>query len=321
MGGFADSSWYFLRFTSPHTQDAPFDPQAMRYWMPVDLYVGGAEHAVLHLLYSRFWTQVMADAGIVPFREPFSRLLNQGQMYGPDGRRMSKSRGNVITPDSVVERFGADALRVYELFMAPFDQDIAWSTEGIFGARRFLNRVWSLFAATYWGGANDEGTDPDLERLLHRTISHASQRLEGFRFNTLVSALMEFFNELSSLQQSGGWHTATFHRSLDTFMLLLAPLAPHISEELWQLSGHSGSVHRQAWPTWNADLAREEIVQLAVQVNGKLRAVIAAPRNAGQDEIEALARADEKVKQYLENAQVVKVVYVPGKILNIVVHV
>jgi leucyl-tRNA synthetase len=180
MGGFACSAWYYLRFTSPHFDQGPFEPAAMRYWMPVDLYVGGAEHAVLHLLYARFWTHVLADAGLVPFREPFQKLLNQGQLMGPDGQRMSKSRGNVITPDSMVETYGADALRAHELFMAPFDQDVAWSVDGISGARRFLNRTWNLFSETYFEGEASSGMDADLERKLHQTIRRVSQRIEAF---------------------------------------------------------------------------------------------------------------------------------------------
>jgi leucyl-tRNA synthetase len=233
---------------------------------------------------------------------------------------MSKARGNVITPDSVVEKFGADALRVYEMFMAPFDQDIAWSTEGIYGARRFLNRVWGLFGEAYWAGSTDTGEDAELEHHLHLTIHRVSQRLEEFRFNTLVSALMEFVNSLSERQQSGAWRTATFHQSLDTLLLLLAPLAPHISEELWQVTGHTGSVHQQAWPTWDAHLAREQLVQLAVQVNGKLREVIEVPQDAGQAEVEEQALSLPRVQQYLKGYQLVKVVYVPGKVLNVVVR-
>jgi leucyl-tRNA synthetase len=319
MGGFADSSWYFLRFTSPHTWQGPFEPEAMRYWMPVDIYVGGAEHAVLHLLYARFWTQVMADAGLVPFREPFTKLLNQGQLLGPDGRRMSKSRGNVITPDSMVEKFGADALRVYELFMAPFDQDIAWSMDGIYGARRFLNRVWNLYGEAYWLGISDKGKDPDLEQKLHRTVQRVSQRLEEFRFNTLISALMEFVNSLSEKQQSGAWRSADFHRSLEALLLMLAPVAPYISEELWQLTGHTGSIHLQNWPSWDPDLAKEEVTQVAVQVNGKLREVVEAGQDAAQAEVEEQVFSLPKIQQYLKGKHVVKVIYVPGKILNIVV--
>jgi leucyl-tRNA synthetase len=320
MGGFADSSWYFLRFTSPKTGEGPFEPEAMRYWMPVDIYVGGAEHAVLHLLYARFWVQVMADAGLVPYREPFAKLLNQGQLLGPDGRRMSKSRGNVITPDSVVDKFGADTLRVYELFMAPFDQDIAWSLEGIYGSRRFLNRVWNMFRETYLPGEGYSGKDDVLEHRLHRTIRHVSQRLEDFRFNTMVSALMEFTNDLTEAQQAGTWKTAVFHQALEKLLILMAPAAPHITEELWRLTGHAGSVHQQPWPAWDAALAREPVTEIAVQVNGRLREVIEVSLEASQAEVEEQAYARPKIQQYLDQKQVAKVIYVPGKILNIVLR-
>jgi leucyl-tRNA synthetase len=321
MGGFADSSWYFLRFTSPKYGDlehGPIDPQAVPYWMPVDLYVGGAEHAVLHLLYSRFWTKVMADEGLISFREPFARLLNQGQLMGPNGKRMSKSRGNVITPDSIAGTYGADALRVYELFMAPFDQDTAWSTEGMNGSWRFLNRIWALYGETYARSAQAQEKDPVLEKELHRTIRHVTERIEGFRFNTMISALMEFANLLSDRQRQNTWRTATFHKALDTFLLLLAPAAPHITEELWSRTGHSGSIHQQPWPTWDEDLAREEFAQVAIQVNGKLRDMLDVPVDAGQQEVEQMAFASQKVKSFVEGKEVVKVFYVPGKILNIV---
>lgn len=317
MGGFACSSWYFLRFTSPHDTLEPFGPVAGRYWMPVDLYVGGAEHAVLHLLYARFWTQVMADAGLVPFREPFAKLLNQGQMLGPDGTRMSKSRGNVITPDSVVAENGADALRLYVMFIAPFDQDIAWNTDGIIGARRFLSRVWNLFADTCF----DEqvaGSDTDLQRLLHQTIRRTGERIEAFRFNTMVSNLMEFVNALLERQRNNTWHTPEFHQALDTLLLLMAPAAPHITEELWQLTGHKGSVHRQKWPAWDSELARDEVVQIAVQVNGKVRDVIEVSVERDQAEVQELGLASSKVRQHLEGKKIKKVFYVPERILNIV---
>ncbi len=317
MGGFACSSWYFLRFTSPHYHDGPFEPQAMRYWMPVDLYVGGAEHAVLHLLYARFWTKVMADVGLLPFREPFARLKNQGQLMGPDGVRMSKSRGNVITPDSMVATYGADALRVYEMFMAPFEQDIAWSAEGIQGARRFLNRIWTLYSETYFASQGLSGDDPALSRLLHQTIRKVSERIDSFRFNTMVSALMEFANALGERQRSGAWKTAVYHQALDTFVVLLAPAAPHIADELWSLSGHAGSVHQHPWPAWDAELAQEEIVQLPVQVDGRLRAVIDLPGDASQDEARQAALAEERVQVHIGGRKIVKVFYVAGKILNI----
>ncbi len=318
MGGFACSSWYFLRFTNPHYDQGPFDPQAVAYWMPVDLYVGGAEHAVLHLLYARFWTRVLADAGLVSFREPFAKLMNQGQLMGPDGYRMAKSRGNVITPDAMVEAYGADALRIYEMFMAPFEQDVNWNVDGINGACRFLNRVWNLFADTYQGNASATGTDVDLERLLHQTIRHVTQRIEDFRFNTMVSTLMEFSNVLSERYRTGTWQTATFHQALDALMVLMAPAAPHIAEELWRLTGHDGSVHQQDWLAWDAELARDETVQIAVQVDGKVRQVIEVSVDAGQADVEALAYAEPKVQGFLAGRETVRVFYVPGRVLNIV---
>ena len=317
MGGFACSSWYFLRFTSPYYEGGPFEPQAINYWMPVDLYVGGVEHAVLHLLYARFWTHFLADEGLLPFREPFAKLLNQGQMMGTDGQRMSKSRGNVITPDSIVKRYGADALRVYVLFMAPFEQDVNWSADGINGARRFLNRIWLLYSETYIESASAPNKDADLERELHKTIQKVSQRIEGFRFNTVISALMEFVNLLSDRYQAGTWRTATYHRSLESLLVLLAPAAPFISEELWHLWGHENSVHTQDWPVWDNGLAEDETVQIPIQINGKVRAVVEVPMIADQAEVEAVAFDLAKVQLHTAGGKVVDVIYVPGKIMNI----
>ncbi len=318
IGGFACSSWYYLRFTSPHYDQGPFEPEVMRYWMPVDLYVGGAEHAVLHLLYSRFWTKVLADADLVPFREPFTRLLNQGQLLGPDGRRMSKSRGNVINPNEMVNQYGADALRIYELFMAPFDQDTSWNNEGINGARRFLNRVWNLYAETYFESAQAEIPDPDLERLLHKTIRRVTERIEGFRFNTMISTLMGFVNNLVERHRSGNWRTVTFHQALDTLLLLLAPPVPHIAEELWQLTGHKGSVHQQEWPIWDVDLARDEVREIPIQIDGKVRKVIELPVDAMQREAEGKILSQSEVKEWIKDREVEKIYYVPGKIFSIV---
>jgi len=321
MGGFACSSWYFLRFTSPHYSEGPFEPDAMRYWMPVDLYVGGAEHAVLHLLYSRFWTKVIADAGMLPFREPFSSLRNQGQMMGSDGVRMSKSRGNVITPDSVVESYGADALRVYEMFMAPFDQDIAWNPDGIKGSRRFLNRIWNLYDETYFACVDAQDADIELQRFMHKTISKVGARIEEFRLNTMISALMEFFNALSDRYRGGNWQTASFHEALETMMILLAPAVPHFAEELWSLTGHNGSVHEQEWPAWDEDLARDELVQIPIQVDGRLRAVIEISQDIVEAGVREEALADPKVQQHIAGREVVKFIYVPGKVVNVVTRV
>lgn len=318
MGGFACSSWYYLRFCSPDYDQGPFEPGAMRYWMPVDLYVGGAEHAVLHLLYARFWTKVMADAGLVPFREPFSKLISQGQMMGLDGQRMSKSRGNVVTPDKVADVYGADALRIYELFMAPFEQDVEWSSEGITGCWRFLNKVWNLYSNIYSAYNFSARTDTELDRRLHKTIRMVTERIQTLRLNTVVSDLMEFINHLSDRQRREGWETASFQNALDVFLILLAPAAPHIAEELWQKTGHKGSVHQQTWPTWDENLVKDETIQLAVQVNGRLRAVIDIPASADRNDVIDLGCSQEKVRQAIADHKIADTIYVPGKILNIV---
>jgi leucyl-tRNA synthetase len=318
MGGFACSSWYFLRFTSPHYDQGPYDPQEARYWMPVDLYVGGAEHAVLHLLYARFWTMVLADEGLISFREPFSRLISQGQMLAPDGQRMSKSRGNVVTPDSMVQAHGADALRLYEMFLAPFEQDVDWNPSGIAGTRRFLSRLWNLYADTYISSSGCQEVDEKLERQLHRAIRQISERIQNLRFNTMVSALMEFVGYLVDIQRGGKFYTKSYHAALDTLMILVAPAAPHIAEELWHRTGHTGSVHQQVWPVWDPELAKDELVQIPVQVNGKFRQLIEVPVDMEHEEVEKLALSHDKVQSILGAAGIAKVIYIPGKILNFV---
>ena len=321
MGGFACSAWYFLRFTSPHYDQGPFDPQIMGYWMPVDLYVGGAEHAVLHLLYARFWIKAMADQGLLHFREPFTRLLNQGQLLAPDGMRMSKSRGNVIIPDSVVEKYGADSLRIYELFMAPFEYDVNWTTEGINGSWRFLNRIWNLFAKAYFGSHAVQGKDLALEKELHRTIRKVTERTLDVSFNTVIAALMEFFNLLSERYRTGAWQTHTFQTALKTFLILLAPSGPYIAEEIWHLIGNTESVHLQSWPVWDPELAREDKLVLVVQIDGKVRDTLEIDPGAREGEVQELVMGRPRVRQHLASRQVKKIIYVPGKILNIVTRV
>jgi leucyl-tRNA synthetase len=289
----------------------------MHYWAPVDLYVGGVEHAVLHLLYARFWTHFLADQGLLPFREPFSRLLNQGQMMGTDGYRMSKSRGNVITPDLIVAEYGADALRVYELFMAPFEQDVNWSEDGIQGARRFLNRTWKLYAHTYHDTQRADQVDAGLERALHQVVHDVSQRIESQRFNTVISALMEFLNLLYERYNTESWHTETYRRALDTLLLLMAPIAPFITEELWQHTGHHESIHLEDWPTWDPEIAVDQVIQIPVQVNGKKRALIEIEVSASETEVENAAFKSDQVQQHISGQKVQDVIYVPGKILNI----
>jgi leucyl-tRNA synthetase len=320
MGGFACSSWYFLRFTSPDYDEGPFDPERMRYWMPVDLYVGGVEHAVLHLLFSRFWVKVMYDAGLTPFDEPFARLLNQGQLMGPDGKRMSKSRGNVITPDHIAETYGTDSLRVYSLFMAPFEQDVSWSTAGINGARRFLNHVWRLYGDTFMAGIDAKSIDKDLEHQLHKTIRQVTERIGTLRFNTSIAALMEFFNFLAARNNEGNWQTRTFHQALEIFMVLLAPIAPHLAEELWLWMGHPESIHKQSWPVYDPELARAETIQIPVQINGKVRDVVEVSQEASESEIEAAVSENERIQAFLKNHTLVKTIYIPGRAYSIVVR-
>jgi leucyl-tRNA synthetase len=318
MGGFACSSWYFLRFTSPYHDEGPFEPRSMQYWMPVDLYVGGAEHAVLHLLYARFWTMALADEGLLNFREPFTKLVNQGQLLAPDGQRMSKSRGNVITPDQVVNLYGADALRIYEMFMAPFDQDIIWNTDGINGAFRFLKRVWRLYRDSYTASSGSPGSDPDLEKKLHKTIKLVTQRIEGFKFNTMISALMEFVNVMYANFLSGDWDNQSYHSCLETFLILLAPSAPYISDYLWKQTRHAGSVHEQAWPEWNENLIVDQFVKIAVQINGKFRDLIEVPIDESEQLVFEAALDRERIKQHLSGETVLKKHYVPGRVINLV---
>jgi len=317
MGGFACSSWYFLRFTSPDYHKAPFEPQAMKYWMPVDLYVGGAEHAVLHLLYTRFWTKMLADECLVPFREPFSRLINQGQLHGADGQRMSKSRGNVVIPDEIVAQYGADALRIYALFMAPFEQNVDWNTEGINGAWRFLNRVWGLVQG-YWLDTGD-GIDSDLEKDMHRTIKNVTERIEAFRFNTMVSELMTFVNMLYEKVSANNWRTRTFQKGLETLLILMAPAAPYIAEELWIATGHDFSIHQKKWPTYEDRLIQSEMVEIAIQINGKTRGRIQTKYRASKQEVLDIVQDSPEFQKFIENQEIARVIYVPGKILNVVI--
>jgi leucyl-tRNA synthetase len=327
MGGFACSSWYFLRFSDPDYDTGPFNPQALQRWLPVDLYVGGAEHAVMHLLYSRFWTKVLADAGLIHFREPFPRLRSQGVLHASDGKRMSKSRGNVVTPDEVVERHGADVLRIYLLFMAPFDRNVTWDEDGIAGSERFLQRVWRVCLSGQDSNSaqgrqrsravGDEACRSIL-RATHRTILRVTKDVEAFKFNTAVAAMMELTNILQAhLEQRGP--SPAFHEATGILIRLLAPFAPHVAEELWARRGGAFSVHQEAWPTHDPELVVDEIATLVIQVNGKVRDRIQVP--AGLDDEEARLRAleSDKVQRYLGSRQPRRVVVVPGRLVNFVV--
>lgn len=322
MDGFACSSWYFLRFASPHEAERPFDPEAVRRWLPVDLYVGGAEHAVMHLLYARFWTKVMFDAGLVDFTEPFSELRNQGMLLSPmDGHKMSKSRNNVITPDEVIERVGTDALRAYVLFLGPFDQNVTWDDAGVKGVTRFLDRFWRLAQETVnpKEERNKETEENEaFERARHRLIKRITADMEAFRFNTAVAALMEYQNNLIAAYEAGV-HPEQWRRALETFAMLLAPICPFIAEEVWQTAlGHAESVHRQPWPVYDEALTQEEMVTVVVQVNGKVRDRLVMPADVDEETMRKTAVASEAVQRAANGRAVQQVIVVRGRLVNVV---
>jgi leucyl-tRNA synthetase len=379
MGGFACSSWYFLRFADPHNDQAPFSQQAVDYWLPVDLYSGGTEHAVMHLLYARFWTKVMFDAGLVKFEEPFSRLRSQGMLLAwtpgriiqageaaPSGEeepdelidnwkvlkpeerltipesewvyrwvKMSKSKGNVVTPDEIAETFGADTLRIYTLFVAPFEETVQWEDSGIDGAFRYVNRVWRLWNDLRphhrpgWQAAGNPQFEKDrlksLRRKLHQTIRKVDSDIENFRFNTAVAALMELTNEFSGLRnelegrQPEAEERRLISECVETLPLLLSPIAPHLAEEMWELLGHPQSIYREAWPQVDEAAAAEEMMTVVVQVNGRLRERLLVVVGTTDIDIERLALQSEKVAAEIAGRQVRKVVVVPGKLVNVVV--
>jgi leucyl-tRNA synthetase len=321
MDTFMCSSWYFLRYASPHYDKAAFDPEKVKYWLPVDLYTGGAEHAVMHLFYARFFIKAIRDMGLVDFGEPFTRLFNQGIIIAGK-RKMSKSRGNVVNPDDYVAELGADAVRAYLMFIAPWEQGGEWDDSGISGISRWLNRLWGLVLGGYEWSESAGGqlrAERELERLSHQTIRKVTQDLERLRLNTMIAALMEFTNYLTKVKEEGAVSATAWELAVDTLMLLLAPTAPHLAEEIWQRTGHQYSIHNQDWPSWNEELAREEEITLVVQVNGKLRDRITVSASVTEDEAKKLALESEKVKPHIEGKQVAQVVYVPGRLVNLVV--
>jgi leucyl-tRNA synthetase len=319
MDTFVDSSWYQYRYLSPHEDRAPFDPEQVAYWCPVDQYTGGAEHAVMHLLYTRFFTKALADLGLLPFREPMLRLFNQGVILGEDGEKMSKSRGNVVDPDEQVARYGADVVRAYLMFMRPWEEGGPWSSRDIEGVARFLRRVWDLVTGPTQRveGPWPEDEVLELRRRTHRTIRKVTEDFERFGFNTALAALMELTNHLYRVRErlvgSPAWEEA-----LRSLILMLAPVAPHLAEELWERIGGPYSVHTQAWPTYDPELARTPEVTLVVQVDGRVRDRLTVPEDLPEAEARALALASERVRQHLNGRVVKDVVYVPGKVVNIV---
>ncbi len=322
MDTFVDSSWYMERFTSPGYDQGPFDPEVLAKWMPVDQYTGGAEHAVMHLLYARFFTKALRDMDLVTFGEPFLRLYNQGVILGEDHEKMSKSRGNVVNPDEYVGTLGADAIRCFLMFLGPWDQGGPWSASGINGAARWLNRVWELCqhdASELDAGPSEDGAVQDTLRALHKTIKKCHNDLDRYKFNTAIAALMELSNHLNRVWSDGSVDSTTWVECVEKFLLMLAPLAPHFSEELWERTGRPYSIHLQAFPQWDDELAAEEEVTLVVQVNGKLRDRIQVAVDIAEEEAIRLAMDSPKVRGFLGEGEVARTVYVPGRLVNVVV--
>lgn len=319
MDGFACSSWYFLRFTDPANDKKPFDKTKADFWLPVDDYIGGAEHAVMHLLYARFWTKVMKDEGLIDFDEPFTSLRNHGMILAPNGLKMSKSKNNTIEPDELIKQgYGADSIRIMELFIGPWNQMANWSVEGMGGSYRFLNRVWTLtqeFIGQTKAGSGKESLE--LKRLINKTIDKVSKDLVDLGFNTVVATLMECVNELYKIKTEDEFSSADWKWSLEILLKLLAPLAPHISEELWSQLGHKDSVHSADWPIADSKYLVVENVTIVIQVNGKLRSTITARVGATKDEVQALALKDQKVTKHLGAKQPTKVIFVKDKLINL----
>jgi leucyl-tRNA synthetase len=322
MDTFVDSSWYFLRYCSPDADDRAWDPEAVAHWLPVDLYTGGAEHAVLHLMYSRFFVKALRDMGHLGFDEPFLALRNQGQILGADHQRMSKSRGNVVNPDDLTARYGSDTVRLFLMFIGPWDQGGPWNPTGIEGIHRFLGRVWHLAQTEPTDGPPALGAEVELERALrratHATIADVTEEYAAFRFNTAIAKLMELSNAIVRARDAGLARTAVYDEAVDALLLLLAPGAPHLAEELWARRGHDYSIHQQAWPAYDAALAVADTIELPVQVDGKLRDRLVVTHDTPAEEIERLALASEHVQRYLDGRPPRRVIQVPGKLVNVV---
>jgi leucyl-tRNA synthetase len=330
MDTFVDSSWYFYRYTDAKNSTAPFDSAIANYWFPIDQYIGGVEHAILHLIYSRFWTKVMRDLGLVANGEPVRRLFTQGMVI-KDGAKMSKSKGNVVSPDDMIARYGADAARAYSLFAAPPDRDLDWQEDGVAGVSRFLARVWRIttkYAPVARQGRGQpieaqSGSSLKLLRKLHQTIAKITLDFEGrWHFNTDVAAIMELVNELHAADAqlaSGEIPAPVIGELLRNLVLLLAPFAPHLVAELWEELGETSSVLRAPWPQSDRELAREDELEIPVQINGKLVTVVSVAVDADVKTIEAAALADEKIQGRIAGKTVVKIIVVPRKLVNLVV--
>lgn len=315
MPQWAGSCWYYLRYMDPHNDEAAWSSEAEKYWLPVDLYVGGAEHAVLHLLYSRFWHKVLFDLGHVSTKEPFQRLVNQGMILGSDNQKMSKSRGNVVNPDTIVDRFGADSMRLYEMFMGPLEATKPWNTDGVEGVRRFLNRIWRLLVDRDSDAILTEkgaGLSEDAKRALHKTIKKVGGDIEAMRFNTAIAAMMELVNTFTK-------EGVRDHDALSTLVQIVAPFSPHIGEELWERLGNSGGISFVPWPEYDEALTVDAAITYAVQVNGKRRGQVALPVGVSKEDALAQAKAVDNVAKFLEGKTLKREIFVPKRMINFVI--
>ncbi len=308
MPQWAGSSWYFLRYTDPHNDEAFASEEALKYWLPVDWYNGGMEHTTLHLLYSRFWHKFLYDIGAVPTVEPYTKRTSHGMILGENNEKMSKSRGNVVNPDDIVEMFGADTLRTYEMFIGDFEKSVSWSMNGVKGCRRFLDRVWNLQTILIDG----DTVSKEFMTPLHQTIKKVSEDYERMKYNTAIAQMMTFLNEVT---KAGKINKAEYA----IFLQLLNPVAPHMTEELWERVGYQKSMHDTAWPQYDEKAVEESVIEMAVQVNGKVKTVVSVPKDSTKEETEAIAMADSKLQSAIEGKNIVKVIVVPNKIVNIVV--
>jgi leucyl-tRNA synthetase len=324
MDGFACSSWYFLRFADPHNNQAPFNQDKAKFWLPVDDYIGGAEHAVMHLLYARFWTKVMFDEKLINFNEPFSTLRNHGMILAPDGSKMSKSKNNTIEPDSLIEQgYGADSIRLMELFIGPWNQTANWSVEGLGGVFRFLQRTWTL-VQQFLDDSNPTGQqqtdEAALKRALNQAVKTMTVDLESLGFNTAIASLMEYVNELYKQKSQDGFSSRElWQTALEKLLLLLAPLAPHISEELWQQLGHQSSIHRETWPTFDERYLVSDKLNIVIQINGKLRGQIEVDVKASEEMVIKAAKDQERIASLLNGKDIIRTIYIPSKLINFVV--
>ena len=329
MDTFICSSWYYFRYTDPRNVKAPWDINKCNYWTPVDQYIGGIEHAILHLLYSRFFTKVLKDAGLVDTDEPFKNLLTQGMVI-KDGAKMSKSKGNIVSPEEIVKKYGADTARLFILFASPPERDLEWSDQGVEGAARFLGRLWRIVhhfadavvgAPASYDAASLDANEKELRRALHATIRKVTDDVaDRFNFNTAISSIMELVNAMHAYRDAAETvQPALLRETVEALLRLLAPFAPHIAEEIWQQLERSGSIHQQAWPKWDAEAIKTDSVEIVVQINGKVRDKLTVPSELSSAELEKVALQQEKVQQLVEGKTVVKVIAVPNKLVNIVV--